>query len=245
MTAWRRIQRSMALPLCTGEIVIVPSLADVNVIMLDAKRFRLHRKIWTFYLALDGMSGKPLAWTLLPRHELRLGYDFILKHLKAQYPHIQAVVSDWHIGIISSVADHLPQAIHQRCAFHVLQEVSRKLGGRWWHVTGYGKQHWPIFRRIASGFSTEQAARLYLGQMIRAYPQYIVAFRILRDSLSDIYQFSRRPELDIPRTSNRIENFMGYLEQRFKVMRGIKTPLTLFQYINQLIAMKNKVPTNK
>lgn len=217
----------------------------VTVILLDAKRFRLHRRVWTLYLALDATSGRPLAWTLLPRHELRFGYDLLLKHLDAKYPRIQAVVSDWHIGILATVTDHLPRAVHQRCAFHVLQEVSRKLGGRWWHITGYGRQHWTIFRRIALGFPTQRAAMAYLKKASRLYPQYTLAFRILRDSLPDIYQFSCHPELNIPRTSNLIENFMGCLEQRLKTMRGVKTPLTLTRYINQLILIRDKIPTNK
>ena len=136
MTAWRRIQRSVAPPSPSGEIIVIPSSGKVNILLLDAKRFRLHRQVWTFYLALDGISGKPLAWVLLPGHELRSGYDLLLNYLKTRYPFIQAVVSDWQVGILASVTDHLPQAVHQRCAFHVLQEVSRKLGGRWWHITG-------------------------------------------------------------------------------------------------------------
>lgn len=245
VTAWRRVQRSLATKLPIGEIIAVSSPANVNIIILDAKRFSLRHKAWTLYLALDGMSGQPLVWVLLPRTEKRYGYDLLLKHLKAKYQRIQAVVSDWHVGILASVTDYLPQAVHQRCAFHVLQEVSRKLGGRRWHTTIYGQQDWTMFRRVALGFPTEREARVYLNRTIREYPQYVAAFGILKDSLSDIYQFSRCPELNVPHTSNKIENFMGCLEQRIKVMRGIKTPQTLAGYINRLILIRNKKPTNK
>ena len=81
--------------------------------------------------------------------------------------------------------------------------------------------------------------------MRRSYPQYAATFRILRDGLPHIYQFSHHSELNIPRTSNRIENFMEGLQQRLKTMPGAKTPQTLEGYINELVLMKSKVPTNE
>jgi len=235
MTAWRRIQRTIDRVPGIGSVISTASRPTLAVVSIDAKHFRFHYRAWTLYVAIDAVQGDPLAWVLLPRSERRAGYDALLKHLKAHSPGIGAVVSDWHRSILETVPDHLGGIIHQRCAAHVLRDVYRTLGGRWWHRTGLGRQHWPMFRRIALGLADELAARRYLERMARRYPEYTQALRILRESLADLYQFSRRPDLPIPRTSNRIENLMGRLEQRLKTMRGVKTPQTLLRYVTYLL----------
>lgn len=213
--------------------------------MLDVKHFRIQRATYSLYVAIDGLSSRPLTWVLLPRHELREGYDIILKHLRAQRLNIQAVISDWHHGILASVHDWYPRAIHQRCAAHVLMAAFRKSGGKRFFMTGRGKEIWPIFKRIALGFKREQLARMYLGKMRKKYPLCYRGFKVLEKSLSDIYQFQKSSRLSIPRTSNRIENFMGVLEQRLKTFRGTKNPETTIRIITSYILIKYKRPTKK
>ena len=212
--------------------------------MLDVKHFRIHRKPYSLYVAINGATSKPLAWMLLPRYELRDGYDVILKHLRAEKRSIKAVISDWHQGILASVHDYYPKAIHQRCAAHVLMKAFSKLGGKKFLRTGYGQEVWPVFKRIALEFKEEGLARMYLGKMKKKYPRYYRGFKVLDNCLSDIYQFQKKPNLDIPRTSNRIENFMGVLEQRLKTFRGTKTPKTTIRIITSFILIKYKRPTN-
>jgi len=212
--------------------------------MLDVKHFRIQRKPHSLYAGINGLTGKPLAWILLPRYELRDGYDVILRHLRSKKASIEAVISAWHKGIRASAHDYYPEAIHQRCAAHVLMKSFGKLGGRKFLKTGYGKEMWPVFKRIALGFKNKNPARMYLGRMKKKYPIYYRGFRVLEKCLNDIYQFEKNPNLNIPRTSNRIENFMGILEQRLKTFRGTKTPETTIRIITSYILIKYKRPTN-
>ena len=212
--------------------------------MLDGKHFRIQRRPYTLYVGIDGLTGKPLTWILLPRYELKDGYDAILRHLRLKKHRINAVISDWHIGLIFSVSDYYPKAIHQRCAAHVLIDAFRKLGGKMFLRTSYGQEIWPIMKRIALGFKQQKYARMYLGKMEKKHPRYYRGFRVLKKSLDDIYQFEKRPDLNIPRTSNRIENFMGVLEQRLKTFRGTKTPETTIKIITSYILIKYERPTN-
>ena len=181
----------------------------------------------------------------MPRYELRRGYDRILTHLKSQNSPIDAIISDGGKGLEASVKGYYPFIVHQRCAAHVLQDVYRKLGGRWFLATGYGKEIWPIMRKIALGFDNEIEAGEYLKIMKKKYSQYHRAFFVLKKNLSGIYQFTKKPNLPIPRTSNLIENFMGQLEQRLKTFRGVKTPDSLIKIITNLIILKHKKPTKK
>ena len=137
-----------------------------------------------------------------------------------------------------------PRAIHQRCAAHILQEVFRKVSGRRFCATKAGRRVWKKFRRIALGFDTEEQARMYLKRVRREHPFQEKGFKVLDKSLPDIYQFSRRRDLPIPRTSNQIENFMGVLEQRLKSFRSVKCPKALLNILSQFIKIKYKSPTN-
>jgi len=244
MTAWNRIQRTQNAGVNVGKLIIVlPLSKKVAVLMLDVKHFRIRRKPYSLYIAMNGLSGRPLAWILLPRYELRDGYDIILRHLRAKRVNIEAVVSDWHHGILASLHDYYPNAIHQRCAAHVLMDAFRKLGGKKFLMTGRGKEIWPVFRRIALGFNNKKSAGMYLGRMKKKYPRYYKGFKVLTKCLDDIYQFEKSSELNIPRTSNRIENFIGVLEQRLKTFRGTKTPGTTIRIITSYILIKYKKPT--
>lgn len=243
MTAWNRIQRTQDKRVDVGKLIVLSDLEKLSILMLDVKHFRIHRKPYSLYVAIDGLTSRPLAWILLPRDELRDGYDVILRHLGAKKARIKAVISDWHRGILASVHGYYPKAIHQRCAAHVLMKAFGKLGGSKFLKTGYGKEMWPVFKRIALEFNNKNSARMYLGRMRKKYPIYYRGFKVLEKCLNDIYQFEKNPDLNIPRTSNRIENFMGVLEQRLKTFRGTKTPKTTIRIITSFILIKYKRPT--
>lgn len=245
MTAWRRIQRTLFSDAGVGKLIILRKPPYSTILLLDGKHFQVGRKVHTLYVAFDGIKRRPICWLLLPHYELREGYDRLLSFLKRQQCRIDAVISDGHKGLAASVQGHYPLAIHQRCTAHVLREAYQKLGGRWFAATGTGQEIWPVMRKIALGFNNDIEARIYLKKMKRKYPDQRRAFFVLQRSLSDIYRFSYRPHLPIPRTSNLIENFMGFLEQRLKTFRGVKTPKSLIQIITSLIALKYKRPTKK
>lgn len=245
MTAWRRIQRSQVAGVNIGKLIILFTPRNVPHLLLDGKHFRIGKRPHTLYVAFDGILRKPICWILLPRYELREGYDRIMGFLKYHNCSIDAVISDWHVGLRFSVRDHYPMAIHQHCAAHVLQEAYRRLGGGWFLSTGLGREIWPVMRKIAIGFDNDIEAEIYLKKMKRKYPDYRRAFLVLEKSLVPMYRFSYRLHLSVPRTSNLIENFMGFLEQRLKTFRGLKTPGTLIQIITSLILSKYKTSTKK
>lgn len=239
-TAWNRIQHTTD-PRLDAEVLVAFRLPQtVPILLLDAKHFRFHRMPYTLYVAFDGIRKKPLAWALLPRMEIREGYDRLLRLMCRKNYRINAIVSDWHRSIRAAVHDHYAFVVHQRCAAHVLQDALRKLGGVRFLGTEFGKRHWRLIVKAAMGFSNDICARRYLSNCEKRYPRYRRAWRVVREALPDIYRFAVLPKLRIPRTSNDIENFMGFLEQRLKTMRGVKTPKSLIQIVTSLILTKFK-----
>lgn len=245
MTAWRRIQRSQCTEI-VAEVLVGFRLPDtVPVLMLDAKHFRFAKKPYTLYVAFDATRMRPLSWILLPRHELRIGYDRILKHMKREKVRIGGVVSDGHKGLVPAVHDWYPHAIHQQCAFHALADALRTLGGKSFLARG-GRKLWERVRRAALGCATLPEARRSLAALKRAHPRHLRTWAVLARRLAAIYAFAEDPELlGAYRTSNRIENFMGTLEQRIKTFRGMKTSDTCVKIISSFIRIKYKKPTKK
>lgn len=213
--------------------------------MLDGKHFMIRRKPFTLYAAFDAERRIPVAWVFLPRYELRDGYDRILRHLVHENAAIAGIVSDWGTGIRASVHDHFPGAVHQHCAFHVLADILRKLGGKTFLRTDEGRDLWKRIRHAAIGCDTLPEAKQFLAALKRTHPMHMRAWNIFSRQLPGIYAFVKAPVLKEFRTSNRMENFMGVLEQRLKSFRTLKTSDTCIKIISSLIAEKYKVATKK
>jgi hypothetical protein len=152
-------------------------------------------------------------------------------------------VSDWGTGIRASTHDRLPHVVHQHCAFHVIDDVRRKTGGKKFLRSEYGKQFWKRIRHVAIGCDTLPEARRAFGRLKETYPDHVRAWNALGRSLVGIYQFTKYLPLKNYRTSNRMENFMGVLEQRLKNFRSMKTPDTAAKIISSLVEFKYKRPT--
>jgi len=207
--------------------------------MLDGKHLKIRRKPYTFYLAFDAERMQPLSWILLPRYELRDGYDRILRFFLLKHIVIQSVVSDGHRGISASLRDHYPRAVHQHCAFHVMMEVLRKSGGARALRTEAGRAYWKKIRRVALDDLSLAAARRHLAKLFLDYPERIRPLRTLQRSLPSIYRWTALPEvLAAHRTSNRIENCMNQIEARLKTMRGLKTSDTAAKTIATLLKLR-------
>jgi transposase-like protein len=245
MTVWRRIQRSVSKKLELGTVICFELPQSLPIVLLDAKYFCIRKQPHTLYVAFDPIRAKPVAWVLLPRNEIRDGYEAILKVLRLRKLNVEAVVSDWHHSIRAAVAMIFPQAVHQRCAAHALQEVFRKANGRKLCAREAGRKIWKVFRKIALGYDNEKDARWYFERMRKKHTAQEKGFRALEKSLHGIYQFTKRRDLHIPRTSNYIENFMGVLEQRLKSFRSVKCPKALLNILSQFIKIKYKSPTKK
>ena len=228
-TVWRRIQRSITTNLELGTVICLDFPQSLPIVLLDAKHFRIRKVTHTLYVAFDPLRRKPVAWVLLPRHEIMDGYDRILNVFRTRKLSIEAFVSDWNLSIKGSASKAYPRAIHQRCAAHVLQEVFRKVKGRRFCATQIGKRVWKKLRKIALGFDNEKAARTYLNRVKRKHPFQEKGLKVLDKSLEDIYQFAKRPDLPIPRTSNYIETYSSRSMRRMASPRRPKNPQCLVE----------------
>ena len=245
MTAWRRIERTLPKEIEVGTVVARRDLKSLSLILLDAKHFRVYRKKYTLYVAFDFLACRPCAWVLLEASEKREGYDVLLVEIHASRARILAVISDWHHTIRASVSDWFPDAVHQRCAAHLLQDIFRKICGKRLLATPRGKVVWKKVRKVVLEYDNIKPAQRYLGIIRKLYPEYTLAWNACERGLRGIYEWTKRRDLPIPRTSNKIENFMGVLEQRLKSMRTSKSATMLIRIVTAYIKVKYKRPTKE
>ena len=111
--------------------------------------------------------------------------------------------------------------------------------------TDYGKDLWHRVRRVGIGCDTLAEAKQALGALKRTHPGHLRVWNIFDRQLPSIYEFTKVPLLTEFRTSNRMENFMGVLEQRLKSFRTMKTSDTCIKIISSFIAAKYKSATKK
>lgn len=245
MTAWRRVHRTLKKDVQVGVLTGFRLPREVRVLMLDAKHFMIRRKPFTLYVAYNAEFMRPVSWILLPRYELRAGYDRILRYLRSKGVSILAVVSDWHPGLVASVHDAYPRALHQHCAFHALADVLRKLGNKSFLVRG-GRMVWNRVRHVALGCMSIADARQHLGALKRTHPHHARAWAALARALPTMYVFQTNPTLlGAYRTSNRIENCMGVIEQRIRTFRSMKSPDACIRIVSSFLALKYRKPTKK
>ena len=243
-TAYRRIQRSLHQSIAVDAVVVLKPFKYANILLLDAKHFVIRKKVHTLYVSLDAHTGLPVAWVFKPGSESRDGYDELLGLMRQRKVNVLAVVSDNDQSIRCAVNDWYPDAVQQKCAFHVLKKAFLKLNGRRLIHTIYGKKIWHIVRHIALEYDEQRKARGYLLKIQKKYPLHEKVWDVLARNLHTIYQFESRRDLPIPRTSNQIENFMGVIEQRVKTFRSAKNPNSLIKILSAFIKIKYKSPTN-
>jgi transposase-like protein len=243
-TAWRRIQNALDKNITVGILLIAKSFQETNMILLDAKHFVVRRRTYTLYVAFNPYTSKPVVWILLKGSECRDGYDALLHYLRNRRMNIEATISDNDQSIRCSITDWYPNAVQQKCAFHVLKKAFLKLNGRRLIQSQYGKKIWGIMRHIALEFDSYSKAHTYLARMKKKYTLHESAWNVLERNLESIYQFEKRTDLNIPRTSNKIENFMGVIEQRVKTFRSFKNPDSLIRIVSAFIRIKYKTSTN-
>lgn len=245
VTAWRRIQKTLNAKVDVETLVVGKLPRYISIIILDAKHFKIRKSTYTLYVSLDALTSRPLSFTLLPGSECRDGYDHILRFFRVKSFSIEAVVSDADQSIRASVLEHCPQATHQRCAFHVLKKAFLKLNGRRLIQTERGRKLWKIIRKIVLEYDDLKKARKYFLTIKARYPEHTKVWKIIERNLPSVYEFTKRRDLAIPRTSNRIENFMGRIEQRLKLFRTAKNPTSLIRIVAELVKLKYKSPTKR
>lgn len=205
---------------------------------MDATFTKVNGKDRAILIAYDTGIGVIDYW--IDVTENKTAYNYILQRLKDAGYELICLVSDGHFSILPIIKEcNFP---HQRCLFHLLKELKRKLVKfDYADLTGRNRI---LYSRIKWIFKTKNIENL---------PEKIELFRtktapLFQDKQSVLRWFWKilpsavlhlSYEEDVPRTTALLENLNGQIKARLKTMRGIKSEKSLNNLLKILFHFNN------
>ena len=238
MGKWKQVQEYARHILSPLHHYVLNRAKATHILVLDATFTKVWGEDRAVMIAYDTGIGVVDYW--IDVTENATAYSLIFQRLgQAGYRPI-CVVSDGHDSILSAVRErNLP---HQRCVFHLLQELRRKLGKGYEHEL-HGRSR-VLYSRIKGLLKTGS---------VEALPGRLERFREKTVPL-----FSRHPAIlkwfwktlphavlhlsyaeKVPNTSNVLENLNGQVKQRLKTMRGMKSERSLHNLLKILFYFRD------
>lgn len=203
------------------------------ILILDATFTRVGGNDRAVLIAYDTGIGVIDYW--IDETENKTAYHCIFNRLdQAGYRPI-CVISDGHSSIFPVIRErNLP---HQRCIFHLLQELRRKLVRNPFAELGGRKR--VLYSRIKWIFKTKTIEKL--PERISFFRKYTEPlFPKEQHVLNWFWNIVQNAVLhlsyteNVPNTSNLLENLNGQIKARIKTMRGIKTEKSLHYFLKIL-----------
>ena len=237
-TAMRRVRNALekrrsllmrtkrSLPSCDG------------IVVLDGKHAPVNGKLHTLFVAWDRGLGLPIHFFLAEGGERELWYWKIMTDLKHIGYAPKGFVSDGIVTLKEYLSEAYPNLPHQRCTVHVFLAARAKLGGGrktderrdvlielirlilWSRDLRIAKFR---FYRLWNVSHLTQKERSALELVWSALPECFVC------------RNQRWRHLNLPRSSNAIENVMGQIEARLKTRRGTKSQASAQLLVNELL----------
>ena len=209
-----------------------------HILLVDATFTKVKGEDRAIIIAYDTGLGVVDYW--IDESENATAYNCLFNRLHdAGYTPI-CVVSDGHGSILSAIADwNFP---HQRCIFHLLQELKRKLT-RHPHeeLTGKRKVLYSRIKWILKTRNIEKLEEKIVSFRDHTQPIFLAYGSILEWFWEIISHATLHLsyEENVPNTSNLLENLNGQIKARIKTMRGIKSEESLYNLIKILLYFKN------
>ena len=243
-TAYRRVQRALKkryalldrtrrnLSLCDG------------VCVLDGKTVRIGKVQHTIFVAWDRGFKKPIHFLVKEGGEKELWYWKMLLDLKNVGYVPKAFVSDGIMTLKEFLEDSYPEIPHQRCAVHVFLAARSKVMPRRGTPNGRQREFIESLRGILWAQDIQTARRRWarLSKAKGLSRKERVAIELVRLALPSCFACKnpRWKDLNLPRSSNAIENVMGQIEVRLKTRRGAKSLVALERLVNELLLRVSK-----
>lgn len=206
-----------------------------GILLLDATFTKAKGQERAIMIAYDSGIGVIDYW--IDESENKTAYALIFQHLDSAGYRPICVVSDGNISILSLVAErNLP---HQRCIFHLLQDLNRFLKRNGEYI--YGSDH-VLYSRIKAIFKTNKIEDL--PERLKLFKSISHIFKHRKSVLEWFYDVLPNAVLHlsyeekVPRTSNLLENFNGQIKQRIKTMRGMKSEKSMHNFLKILFHLR-------
>jgi transposase-like protein len=237
-TAYRRVQKALKNKSCLLKRTRKDLKLCDGICVLDAKHIRVKGKHSTIFVAWDRGLGKPIHYSVHEEGEKELWYWKMLLELKRIGYGPKAFVSDGILVLKEFLREQYPNLPHQRCTVHVYLNTKSKI------APGKVKDE-------RKEYLLEEVRDILWSKSLRSAKQklyYLYSnFKLNKKeqkALEDLWKIlpecfvCRDPKwlhLNLPRSSNSIENVMGQIEARLKTRRGPKGIESTNLLVNELL----------
>lgn len=242
-TAYRRVQKALKSVSSLLERTRRNLDKCDGICVLDAKHIRIRGIHYTIFVAWDRGLGLPIHFSVHEEGEKELWYWRLLLDLKRIGYEPKGFISDGIMVLKEFLSEQYPNLPHQRCTVHVYLGTKSKIApGRaknerkeyllemikdiLWSKTLRGAN-----RKLSSLYSTSKLNKKEREALINLWKILPECF-VCRDP--------RWLNLNLPRSSNSIENVMGQIEARLKTRRGSKSLESLTLLVNELLLQVKK-----
>jgi DnaJ-domain-containing protein 1 len=251
-TACRRVARALArrLPLIARTVRLLRRTD--GVLVLDGKHLRVGGRRFTLFVAWDRGLGLPVHYVLAEGGERELWYWKLVLDLRTAGYTPKAFVSDGIPAVAELVSETYAGLPHQRCTVHVFLRARAMLALRG-RRTGAERERASAATELLKAVlwsETLALARDRLGRMAAVeglIHSEIRAIRFVGDALEACFAAAdpKWRHLNMPRSSNAIENVIGQVEARLKTVRGPKSKGSLDRLVNELLLQVKRQVTNQ
>ena len=237
MGKWKQVQQYADHIRSPLENFIKNKEKATGILLLDATFTKVRGEDRAILIAYDTGIGVIDYW--IDVTENKTAYNYILQRLEDAGYELICVVSDSHFSILPIIKErNLP---HQRCLFHLLKELKRKLV-KFDYADLIGRNR-ILYSRIKWIFKTKK---------IEDLPERIEFFRektepIFKDKQSVLDWFwdilpsavlHLSYKEDVPRTTALLENLNGQIKARLKTFRGVKSEKSLNNLLKILFHLR-------
>lgn len=241
-TAYRRVRRALErrTPLLTRTKRLLPKCD--GILVLDGKHIRIAGDRYTIFVAWDRGLGLPVHFILAEGGERELWYWKLLLDLRDVGYAPKGFVSDGIAAIAELAKETYEKLPHQRCTVHVFLRARAMLMRRGKMTAKEKERHFDMVEEIKWilwAATVGCARRALTDAMSRKglLPSERRALRFIAESLDACFVAvdSKWKHLNLPRSSNAIENVIGQIEARLKTRRGTKSFASLNMLVNELL----------
>jgi len=208
------------------------------ILVLDATFTKIKGEDRAVMIAYD--TGIGVVDYFIDNTENATAYSLIFQNLSQAGYHPICVVSDGHDSILSLIKErNLP---HQRCVFHLLQELRRKLSKG--NENELCEKNRILYSRIKGIFKTRKIENLPMRVnkfRLKTAPLFHDKAGILRwfwKVLPNAVLHLSYTE-KVPNTTNCLENLNSQIKQRIKTTRGMKSERSLDNLLKILFYFRN------
>ncbi len=200
-----------------------------KILLLDAKYVKIRNKSVCIHIAYDTFLGVIDYW--IDDTENKTAYSYLLRRLRDVGYYPICAVTDGHGAFVSLMRElNIP---HQLCLFHLLQTLKRLLNKNNGLFVEIPTNCLVLYSRIKGVLKTNNLENL--GERIDQFRKIQYCWktkkqkRILKWFWNIIVSgtITLSFEENIPRTTNKLENLNGQIEQRLKTFRGVKSENSL------------------